>query len=275
MNTRLTLNDVYTSLALLIFNRLLVPSNKRQINNKLKENSMNFDESDSKIQQNAKRRRVDYGNIETEPVAYGLDENGTESNVFNNGAETVETESFDNSDAESEIVNNDESEATTVKSESFWNSDAENECVSCGEETSMNTSDSNRRTKLQSRSNRSKSPFEGEAVAGAISQPKPNQRTTKLSDGTKDRLKNAWIAVKDGRMSMYRAAKEFNVSASTLWKWCKRYDVDKEVPSTGRRCFLGKNLENQLKQWILEAAHSGEYTICKHIMFNLENLTSN
>lgn len=84
-----------------------------------------------------------------------------------------------------------------------------------------------------------------------------NTHSTKLSEEKKECLKSAWIDVKEGRMTMYRAAKEHNVSLSTLWKWCQRTDVDEAVPSVGRPCFLGAHLEHKLKNWIFEAARTG------------------
>lgn len=86
---------------------------------------------------------------------------------------------------------------------------------------------------------------------------KPPRHSTKLSEQQKQNLKNAWIAVKEGSMSMYKAAKEYNVPKSTLWHWSQRPDIDEIVPTVGRPCFLGLSLENKLKNWILEAAQTG------------------
>ncbi|XP_055303246.1 uncharacterized protein LOC129568930 [Sitodiplosis mosellana] len=81
--------------------------------------------------------------------------------------------------------------------------------------------------------------------------------STKLSEEKKNSLKNAWIDVKEGRMTIYRAAQVHDVNVSTLRKWCQRNDIDEQRPSVGRPCYLGKNLEIKLKHWISEAAKSG------------------
>lgn len=80
--------------------------------------------------------------------------------------------------------------------------------------------------------------------------------STKLSEQKKQNLKSAWIEVTEGRMTAYKAAKIYNVSLSTLTKWCKRDDIVEVIPSVGRPCFLGTNLEMKLKEWILEAART-------------------
>lgn len=72
------------------------------------------------------------------------------------------------------------------------------------------------------------------------------------------RIKNH---VKEGRATAYRAAKLHNVCLSTLVKWCKRDDIDNVIPSVGRPCFLGENLEKKLKEWIFEDARTGELPV--------------
>lgn len=99
---------------------------------------------------------------------------------------------------------------------------------------------------------------------GAISHgsgSKSNRRSTKLSEDRRRNLKSAWNAVKEGRMTMYAAATEFNISYTTLWKWCRRTDIGESTPSVGRPCYLGMNLENKLKEWLLEAARTGEILV--------------
>lgn len=58
-------------------------------------------------------------------------------------------------------------------------------------------------------------------------------------------------------MTMYAAAKKYNIAFPTLWKWCKRADVDVGARSSGRPWYLGSHLENKLKSWILEAIQTG------------------
>lgn len=78
--------------------------------------------------------------------------------------------------------------------------------------------------------------------------------STKLSDEKKKQICLARSAVKEGRMTMYKAARQYNIPLPTLWRWCEVYDNDGELPAVGRPCFLGTKLESKLKQWILEAA---------------------
>lgn len=85
--------------------------------------------------------------------------------------------------------------------------------------------------------------------------------STKLSDEKKECYKNAWIAVKEGKMTIYGASKQYDVSIKTLWNWCQRDNILEDTPSVGRPCFFGQNLENKLKQWIFEAARTGLKTI--------------
>lgn len=90
----------------------------------------------------------------------------------------------------------------------------------------------------------------------------PSRRniSTKISKDKTEQLKKAWTAVKDGSMTMYRAANLHGVPVSTLWDWCQRTDIDKP-PVVGRPCFLGTVLEDKLKEWIFEAARTGKYSI--------------
>lgn len=92
---------------------------------------------------------------------------------------------------------------------------------------------------------------------GTIS--RQNTHSTKLSEDRKQKYKSAWIDVKEGKMTIYKAAKEHNLSATTLWKWCQRDDIEECIPSVGRPCFLGPNLEMQLEKWIIEAARTCKY----------------
>lgn len=85
-----------------------------------------------------------------------------------------------------------------------------------------------------------------------------SSHSTKLSDEKKQNLISAWTEVRKGTMSIYKAAKTYGIPNSTLYNWCERSNVD-ELPSVGRPCYLGSHLENKLKQWILEAARTGEY----------------
>lgn len=88
----------------------------------------------------------------------------------------------------------------------------------------------------------------------SISRSRPNH-STKLSDEEKEKLCLARSDVKEGKMTMYKAALIHKVSLSTLWKWCQR-DDDEEIPTVGRPCYLGAQLENKIKDWLFEAARS-------------------
>lgn len=81
--------------------------------------------------------------------------------------------------------------------------------------------------------------------------------STKLTEEKKENYKKAWIAVKEKNMTIYGAAKQYKVSISTLWKWCQRENIVEEIPIVGRPCFFGSSIENQLKEWIFEAARTG------------------
>lgn len=82
--------------------------------------------------------------------------------------------------------------------------------------------------------------------------------STKLSQEKCERLKKAWIDVKQNSMTLYGASKKYDVPVSTLWDWCQRNDIVDKTPTVGRPCFLGTALEDQLKNWIFEAARTGE-----------------
>lgn len=58
-------------------------------------------------------------------------------------------------------------------------------------------------------------------------------------------------------MNVYQAAKKYELSQPTLWKWCQR-DIIDSVPSVGRPCYLG-HLEKKHRDWILEAAATGDF----------------
>lgn len=90
---------------------------------------------------------------------------------------------------------------------------------------------------------------------------KLKRHSTKLSEDKKQIIKDARNAVKEGRMTMYGASIEFNVPYSTLRKWCRRTDIEVATPSVGRPCYLGMNLEKKLKEWLLEAARTGELLV--------------
>lgn len=86
---------------------------------------------------------------------------------------------------------------------------------------------------------------------------KKSRPSTKLSIEKKQLLKLAWTNVKEGSLNVYQAAKQYNVSCSTLRQWCAKDDVDHSLPSVGRPCYLGSDLEEKLKKWVLEAAKTG------------------
>lgn len=83
------------------------------------------------------------------------------------------------------------------------------------------------------------------------------RKSTKLTNDKKELYKLAWNDVKEGRSNIYQAAKRYDINQSTLWYWCQRDDVDHSAPSVGRPCYLGKHLEEKMKNWMFEAAKSG------------------
>lgn len=89
------------------------------------------------------------------------------------------------------------------------------------------------------------------------SPPNPHRHSTKLTQQKKENLLKAWTEVKEGRMTIYGAAKKYSIPNSTLHNWCQRSNVDELNPTVGRPCFLGSKLENDLKQWALEAIRTG------------------
>lgn len=92
---------------------------------------------------------------------------------------------------------------------------------------------------------------------------KRQRPSTKLSDEKKNVYKAAWVVVKEGRLNVYKAAKKYNLSHSTLWQWCQKNDIDDSIPTVGRPCFLGNQLEEKLKKWIFEAASTGKLLLNK------------
>lgn len=66
-------------------------------------------------------------------------------------------------------------------------------------------------------------------------------RSTTLSDQKRTALQNAWHAVKNGKMTIYAAAKHFNLSKTTLGLWCKKPDIS-DVQRPGRpSCYSESN----------------------------------
>lgn len=89
--------------------------------------------------------------------------------------------------------------------------------------------------------------------------------STKLSQEKSERLKNAWIAVKQHSMSLYAAGRKYDVPISTLWDWCQRDDIIDKTPVVGRPCYLGTALEDKLKDWVFEAAQTGKQNSCENL----------
>lgn len=67
---------------------------------------------------------------------------------------------------------------------------------------------------------------------------KTSRPSTKLSEQKKKDIEQARNDVKAGKMTMYGAAKKYNITFPTLWKWCKRMDVDVGVRSSARPTML-------------------------------------
>lgn len=89
------------------------------------------------------------------------------------------------------------------------------------------------------------------------------KHTTKISDEKKCLYIKAWNEVKEGKKTMYRAAKDYNLTFSTLWSWCQRDNINEEPPVTGRPCFFGQSLEKKIEKFAIEAGRTGNgYEIC-------------
>lgn len=111
-------------------------------------------------------------------------------------------------------------------------------------------------------------PLEQESLTPVSVPHRRKNISTKKSEQKIEQLKKAWAAVKDGTMTMYKAANHYQVALSTLWDWCQRPDIIDKTPVVGRPCFLGSALEDRLKEWIFEAARTG---ICQEYCLHFSN----
>lgn len=89
---------------------------------------------------------------------------------------------------------------------------------------------------------------------------------TKMSDDKKMLYVHAWKEVKSGRKTIYSAAKENNLTFSTLWSWCQRDNIAEVQPSPGRPAFLGSVLEKKLENFVTQSQRTG---FIKYLYFHL------
>lgn len=80
---------------------------------------------------------------------------------------------------------------------------------------------------------------------------------TKMSDEKKKLYVRAWTEVKSGRKTIYSAAKDYNLTFSTLWSWCQRDDIIEVQPTPGRPSFLGRDLEKQIENFVIHSQRTG------------------
>lgn len=83
------------------------------------------------------------------------------------------------------------------------------------------------------------------------------KHTTKISDERKCLYIKAWNDVKEGRKTMYRAAKDYDLTFSTLWSWCQRDDINEEQPVSGRPSIFSQFLEKKMENFVIESARTG------------------
>lgn len=70
------------------------------------------------------------------------------------------------------------------------------------------------------------------------------RHSTLLTADKRDALQRAWHAVKSGEINMYKAAKQFNVNKTTLFKWCKKDNLTGQF-KVGRPTFYSEDKYNQ------------------------------